>query len=214
MKPRSVLILDDHAIVRQGLRLVLEQEGSFVVAREAASLPQAVAGDAPDVILTDLRLVGTSGAPLVAALRDRYPDAPILVLSMVEDPVEVRAALAAGANGYLLKASVASELIDALTRVADGQQYVQPSLGAALARPDSLRDREGIPISLSERELDVLRLVALGYTNGEIATKLDISPRTVEAHRASLMRATGATTRAELVRFALDANLLDKLAQR
>jgi two-component system, NarL family, response regulator NreC len=209
-QPRlHVLLIDDHAVVRQGLQMLLEREGEYVVSREAATLHEAVApGEDPDVILTDLILVETQGRELIEALRNRYPKPPILVLSMVDDPAKVRAALGAGANGYLLKESAAEDLIQAMGRVARGEGYLQPSLGAALAREVQLRNPAGLPIALTDRELDVLHLLALGHTNRQIAGSLKISTRTVEANRAALLRIVGVTSRAELVRFALDARLV------
>lgn len=207
--PLRVLLIDDHAVVRQGVQMLLEREGEFVVSREAATLPEALApGEDPDVVLTDLILASEQGEELIEALRNRYPNAPILVLSMVDHPVEVRAALSAGASGYLLKESAAEELIEAVRRVASGEGYLQPSLGAAIARQDDLRNPAGFAIALTEREREVLQLVVLGHTNRQMAEMLGISMRTVEAHRASLLRIIGVKSRAELTRFALDAGLV------
>jgi two-component system response regulator NreC len=204
-----VLLIDDHAVVRQGVRMLLEREGEFVVSREAATLREARApGEDPDVVLTDLILATEQGAELIEALRSRYPKTPILVLSMVDHPAEVRAALNAGASGYLVKESAAEQLIEAVRRVAGGEVYLQPSLGAAIARQVDLRNPAGFAIALTERELEVLRLVVLGHTNKQMAQMLGISTRTVEAHRASLLRIVGVTSRADLVRFALDAGLV------
>jgi len=207
--PLKVLLIEDHAVVRQGVHMLLEREGEFVVSREAATLPEALApGDDPDIVLTDLILATTQGRELIEALRHRYPITPILVLSMMDSPVEVRAALSAGANGYLLKESAADELIEAMRRVARGEGYLQPSLGAAIASQSGLRNPAGFAIALTDRELDVLRLLVLGYTNKQVAHSLGISTRTVEANRAALLRTVGVTSRAELIRFALDAGLV------
>ena len=207
--PLQVLLIDDHAVVRQGVQMLLEREGEFVVSHEAATLREALApGADPDVVLTDLILATEQGEELIEALRKRFPKTPILVLSMVDRPVEVRAALSAGASGYLLKESAAEELIRAMRKVARGEGYLQPSLGAALARQGDLRNPAGIAIALTEREREVLQLVVLGHTNKQMAEMLGISMRTVEAHRASLLRIVGVTSRAELTRFALDAGLV------
>lgn len=207
--PLRVLLIDDHAVVRQGVQMLLEREGEFVVSREAATLREALApGADPDIVLTDLILATEQGAELIEALRDRYPKTPILVLSMVNHPEEVRAALSAGANGYLLKESAAEELIQAMRTVASGGEYLQPSLGAAIARHGDLRNPAGLAIALTEREREVLQLVVLGHTNKQMAQALGISMRSVEAHRASLLRIVGVKSRAELVRFALDAGLV------
>lgn len=206
--PVRVLLIDDHAVVRQGVQMLLEREGEFVVSREAATLREALApGDDPDIVLTDLILASEQGAELIEALRSRYPRTPILVLSMVDHPVEVRAALSAGADGYLLKESAAEELIEAVRRVAQGEGYLQPSLGAAIARQSDLRNPAGFAIALTEREREVLQLLVLGYTSKQMAEMLGISMRTVEAHRASLLRIVGVKSRAELIRFALDSGL-------
>lgn len=207
--PLQVLLIEDHAVVRQGLHLLLEREGEFVVSGEAATLSEALAPrEDPDVILTDLILAETQGRTVIEGLRNRYPKTPILVLSMIDHPAEVRAALGAGANGYLLKETAAEELIHAMHRVAEGQGYVQPSLGAALGCQKQLRNPAGFAISLTDRELDVLQLVVLGYTSKQIAHSLGISTRTVETNRAALLHLVGVTSRAELVRFALAAGLV------
>lgn len=206
--PLRVLLIDDHTVVRQGVRMLLERAGEFEVSREAATLPEALApGKDPDIVLTDLILSTEQGEEVVAALRNRYPHSPILVLSMMGDPAEVRAALSAGASGYLLKESAAEELIQAMRSVARGEGYLQPSLGVAMAHQGDLRNPAGFAIALTEREREVLQLVVLGHTNKQMAQMLGISMRTVEAHRASLLRIIGVKSRAELVRFALDAGL-------
>jgi DNA-binding NarL/FixJ family response regulator len=202
------LLIDDHTVVREGVRMLLEREGEFRVLREAATLRQALApGDDPDLVLTDLILANEQGEEVVTALRNRYPNTPILVLSMVEDPADVREALGAGANGYLLKESAAEELIQAMRSVARGEEYLQPSLGVAMARERDLRNPAGFAIALTEREREILQLVVMGHTNKQMAEMLGISTRTIEAHRASLLRIVGVKSRAELVRFALDAGL-------
>ena len=189
--------------------MLLEREGEFVVSREAATLHEALApGEDPDLVLTDLILATEQGEELIVALKNGYPEAPILVLSMVDSPAEVRAALSAGADGYLLKESAAEDLLHAVRSVARGEGYLQPSLGVAIARQDDLRNPAGFAIALTEREREVLQLVVLGHTNKQMAEMLGVSMRTVEAHRASLLRIVGVTTRAELIRFALDAGLV------
>lgn len=206
--PRRVLLIDDHTVVRQGVRMLLERDDEFVVSREAATLPEALTpGEDPDVVLTDLILETEQGEELVAALRNRYPNTPILVLSMVDDPGEVRAALSAGADGYLLKEAAAEDLLQAMRSVVSGEGYLQPSLGVAMAREGDLRNPAGFAIALTEREREVLQLLVLGHTNKQMADILGVSMRTVEAQRASLLRVVGVTSRAELVRFALDNGL-------
>jgi len=207
----SVLLMDDHVIVREGLRALLEKQEDMEVLAEAGSVGEAVSLEvAPDVVVADLVLPDDRGADVVKRLRDRYADAGILVLTMVDNPTDVQRCLAAGARGYLLKETASTELVDAVRRVASGDDYVQPALGAALAR---WRDAPGRVHAraiddLTHREGEVLRLIALGHTNAEVAQMLSVSVRTVENHRASVMRKLGLHTRAELVRHATDAGLV------
>jgi two-component system response regulator NreC len=207
----GVLLMDDHVIVREGLRALLERQEGIAVVGEAGSVGDAVALDVrADVVVADLVLPDERGAEVVRRLKERHPDAAILVLTMVDNPTDVQMCLAAGARGYLLKETASTELVDAVRRVAAGSDYVQPSLGAALARwretPGRVRAR-GID-DLSEREHEVLRLIALGHTNAEIGSMLFVSVRTVENHRASVMRKLGLRTRAELVRHANEAGVV------
>jgi two-component system response regulator NreC len=207
----GVLLMDDHVVVREGLRALLERQEGIEVVGEAGSVADAVSLDVlADVVVADLVLPDERGAEVVRRLRERHPNAAILVLTMVDNPTDVQLCLAAGASGYLLKETASTELVDAVRRVAAGSDYVQPSLGAALAR---WRDTPGrvharAIADLSEREREVLRLIALGHTNAEIAAMLFVSVRTVENHRASVMRKLGLRTRAELVRHANEAGVV------
>jgi two-component system, NarL family, response regulator NreC len=209
--PISVLLMDDHVVVREGLRALLERQDDMDVLAEAGSVGEAVDLDVqPDVIVADLVLPDDRGADVVKRLVERYPDASILVLTMVDNPTDVQLCLAAGARGYLLKETASTELVDAVRKVASGADYLQPSLGAALAK---WRDAPGRVHAraiddLTQREREVLRLIALGHTNAEIAQMLYVSVRTVENHRASVMRKLGLHTRAELVRHATEAGLV------
>jgi two-component system, NarL family, response regulator NreC len=207
----GVLLIDDHVVVREGLRALLERQDGITVVAEAGSVDEAVGLDVgADVVVADLMLPDERGAAVVRRLKERHPDAAILVLTMVDNPTDVQMCLAAGASGYLLKETASTELVDAVRRVASGSDYVQPSLGAALARwretPGRVRTRA--IHDLSEREREVLRLIALGHTNAEIASMLFVSVRTVENHRASVMRKLGLRTRAELVRHANEAGVV------
>ena len=207
----SVLLMDDHVVVREGLRALLERQDDVVVLSEAGSVTEAVGADVePDVVVADLVLPDDRGADVVKRLYERYPNAAILVLTMVDNPTDVQLCLAAGARGYLLKETASTELVDAVRKVAGGEDYLQPSLGAALAK---WRDAPGRVHAqaiddLTAREREVLRLIALGHTNAEIAQMLYVSVRTVENHRASVMRKLGLKTRAELVRHATDSGLI------
>jgi two-component system response regulator NreC len=207
----AVVLMDDHVVVREGLRALLERQDGMDVLGEAGSVGEAIGLDVqPDVVVADLILPDERGAEVVRRLKARHPAAAILVLTMVDNPTDVQMCLAAGASGYLLKETASTELVDAVRRVAAGADYLQPSLGAALAKwqetPGRLRAR-GID-DLSEREREVLRLIALGHTNAEIAAMLFVSLRTVENHRASVMRKLGLRTRAELVRQATEAGFV------
>jgi DNA-binding NarL/FixJ family response regulator len=197
-----ILIVDDHELLRAGLRSRLEREPGIAVVGEADTAERAVLMARklqPDLILLDLLLPRKSGADVIPELADVAPDANVLVVSSQAVPSSVRRALSAGASGYLPKRSSDVELVAAIRLVADGAGYVEPALGANLVTP------KGSPAldPLSERERDVIQLLALGYTNQEIAGKLFISVRTVDTHRAHLMRKLGLETRAELVMFAL-----------
>lgn len=203
--PVHVLVLDDQGIVVEGLRLLLERQPDIRVVAEARSLEGAMASDidpAPDVILAELVLGPADGARVVSALRARFPASAVLVLTRTADGAVVRSVLSAGARGFLPKAAAGADLIDAVRRVAGGQDYLHHSVGVALARGDS-------PLDLSEREMSVGRLLALGYTNAEVAGRLIVSVRTVETYRAQVFRKLGVHTRAELVRAAVRAGLVD-----
>ena len=197
-----VLIVDDHAILRAGIRARLEREPDMTVVGEAPDAEQAserCVALTPDVILLDLLLPRRSGADAIPELLRRSPQSRILVLSSQAAPSWVRRALMAGAVGYLSKRASDRELARAIRHVASGDPYVEPSFGAKLVIDNSQTALE----VLSERERDVLQLLALGYTNQEIAARLFISVRTVDTHRAHIMLKLALETRAELVMFAL-----------
>jgi two-component system response regulator NreC len=178
---------------------------------EAASVAEAISSQTqPDVIVADLVLPDERGSEVVRRLRERYQDSAVVVLTMVDNPTDVQLCLAAGARGYLLKETASAELVDAVRKVAAGEDYLQPSLGAALAKWREAPGRVHARAidDLTPRELEVLRLIALGHTNAEIATMLYVSVRTVENHRASVMRKLGLRTRAELVRHATESGLV------
>jgi two-component system response regulator NreC len=206
-----ILLVDEQAILRAGLRCVLQQHGFQVVGEamsvgEAARLPVQA-----DVVLADLVLPDGRGVDVIRALRSAQPTAAVLVFTTMGGPDDVVDALQAGANGYLLKDAGPVEVVDAVRRVAAGEVYLQPSLGAALLRAQAQR-RAGrdvaATIDLTPREKDVLRHVALGHTNVEMSAMLCMSVRTVEAHRSRLVRKLGLQTRAQLVRYAAKVGLL------
>ena len=207
-----VLIVDDHAVVRSGLKLLLEAEEDIAVVAEAGSADDGVRAarlEKPDVVLLDVVLPGRSGIEATPELRKAAPSAKVLVLSMQDDPSYVREAFAAGASGYLLKEAADVELVQAVREVASGARYVHPALGARLAAAEVDAASRAAADPLSDREREVLRLLALGHTNQEIAKMLFISVRTAETHRAHIMQKLGLQTRAELVRYALANGLLE-----
>src|SRR5436190_10595572 len=207
-----VLIVDDHALVRSGLRLLLEAEPDVSVDDEAGDAEQAIRLarlHKPDVILLDVVMPGRSGLDAAPEMLEAAPSAKILVLSMQDDPSYVRKAFSAGATGYLLKEGADDELVQAVREVAGGGRYVHPTLGARLAAAEAEERARADADPLSEREREVLRLLALGHTNQEIAKLLFISVRTAETHRAHVMQKLRLSTRAELVRHALQQGLLE-----
>ena len=207
-----VLVVDDHAVVRTGLRRVLDAEADIETVGEAADAEHAVyeaIETKPDVVLLDVMMPGRSGIEALPSLLQAAPDARVLVLSMQDDPRYVREAFDAGASGYVLKEAADTEVVAAVRAVADGERYLHPALGARLIDAESEERRRAEADPLSDREREVLRLLALGHTNQEIAKLLFISVRTAETHRAHVMQKLGLSTRAELVRHALAEGLLD-----
>jgi two-component system, NarL family, response regulator NreC len=207
-----VLVVDDHAIVRSGLRRVLDAEDDIETVGEAPSAERAVfeaLEHKPDVVLLDVVMPGKSGIEGLPAILQAVPEARVLVLSMQDDPRYVREAFEAGASGYVLKEAADTEVVDAVRAVAAGTRYVHPALGARLVSADAEERRRADADPLSDREREVLRLLALGHTNQEIAALLYISVRTAETHRAHIMQKLSLSSRAELVRYALDHDLID-----
>src|SRR5215204_6767943 len=205
----SIVVADDHAVVRNGLPMVLEAEEGLEVVAEAGDLETTrryVRAHRPDVLVLDLNLPEGSSLPAIPELIADSPDTAVVVLTMQQDPAFAREAMRAGALGYVLKHSAGSELVDAVHAAASGETYMNPKLGAQLAAAPP--EPEGPPAGLSEREVEILRLIALGHTNSEIGEKLYLSVRTVESHRAHIQQKTSRSTRAELVRYALDHGLI------
>jgi len=204
------VIADDHTVVRQGLRLLIDADPSLQVVAEAGTVADAerlTRAHRPTVLVLDLNMHGESGLEAIPRLRADAPDTAIVVLTMQDDPGFARQALQSGALGFVLKEAADEELLEAIQLAAAGETYLNPRLGARLAaQPPS---PAGPPDDLTERELEVLRLIALGHTNAEIAEQLYLSTRTVETHRAHIQRKLGRNTRAELVRYALEHNLMD-----
>ncbi|MDX6503822.1 MAG: two-component system, NarL family, response regulator NreC [Gaiellaceae bacterium] len=207
-----VVLVDDHPVIRAGLRLLLDREADIEVVGEAGDAHEAVfevREHQPDVVLTDVVMPGQSGIEVTPQLLKEAPGTKVLVLSMQDDPRYVREAFAAGASGYVLKEAADSELVAAVRDVAAGGSYVNPDLGARMIAADVKARAEADADPLTDREREVLRLLALGHTNQEISKLIFVSVRTAETHRAHIMQKLRLETRAELVRYALAHALLD-----
>jgi two-component system, NarL family, response regulator NreC len=203
----KLVLVDDHAVVRAGLRRVLEAQEGWEVVAEAGGLDEArrrVLGHKPDVLVLDLNLGTESALGAIPELLERSPGTAIVVLTMQDEPAYARDALRHGARGYVLKEAAEAELVTAVQTAAAGGTYLNPRVGAALAAAPAPGEED----ELTEREREVLRLLALGHTNQEIAETLFLSRRTIETHRASIGHKLGAETRADLVRYALDRGWL------
>jgi two-component system response regulator NreC len=205
-RPIRIVLADDHAVVRRGLRFLLDAEAGFEVVAEAGDVDGArryVRGHHPAVLVLDLNMPGGSSLEAIPAIRAESPETQIVVLTMQEEPEYAREALAGGAIGYVLKEAADTELVEAVRRAATGEGYLNPRLGARVAAQPT-----GPPDDLSQRELDVLRLIALGHTNAEIAEQLFLSVRTIETHRAHIQQKLRLDSRSELVRYAFDRGLV------
>ena len=203
------MLADDHAVVRAGIRMLLESVPGWEVVAESGDADAAlrqVRGHHADVLVLDLAMPGRPSLEILPELGRYAPEARVVVLTMEADPAMARAALAAGASAYVLKEAADTELVEAIRRAAAGGAYLDPALGALVAAAP----RAAPPHPLSDRELEVLRLIALGNTNAEIAETLCLSVRTVETHRSHILTKTGCKTRAQLVTYALRAGLLDR----
>jgi len=201
------VLADDHTVVRSALRLLLDAENDLSVVAEAGNAEEATRyclGHKPTVLVLDLNMPGEPGLQAIPKIREASPTTEIVVLTMQDDPAFAREAMQAGVLGYVLKEAADGELVNAIRMAATGRTYLQPELGARLAsEPAEMSDE------LSERELEILRLIALGHTNAEIAEKLFLSVRTVESHRAHIQQKLRMTKRSELVRYALERGLLE-----
>ena len=207
MEEIRVVIADDHAVVRSGLRLLLDAEDGLHVVAEAGNIDDAkrmVRAHRPGVLVLDLNMPGGESLPAIPELAEQTA---VVVLTMQNDPAFARRALQDGATGYVLKEAADAELVQAVQAAADGRTYLNPQLGARMAAAPPTP--EGPPDDLTLREVEILRLIALGHTNTEIGAQLYLSVRTIESHRAHIQQKTGQNTRAELVRYALDHSLLD-----
>lgn len=204
-----IVIADDHSVVRRGLRQLLEDEAGFEIVAEAADVDAArryVHGHRPDVLVLDLNMPGGSSLEAIPDMRSESPGTQIVVLTMQNEPAYARQALGAGVLGYVLKEAADAELVEAVKRAAAGDTFLNPRLGAKVAAEPP----PGPPDGLSEREVEVLRMIALGHTNAEIAERLYLSVRTVETHRAHIQQKLRLASRSELVGYALEHKLIDE----
>lgn len=202
-----VALADDHEVVREGLVLLLGMAAGIDVVGAAGDVEEAlalVAAERPDVLVLDLRMQGASTLDALPRFAQAAPRTAVVILTMHQLPACARAALRAGACGYVLKESAGAELVHAVRLAHAGSTYLAPQLGDRVAA-----EGDGGPDGLAPRELAVLRLLALGHTNPEIGRQLFLSHRTVESYRARIQQKTGRSSRAELVRYALDHGLLD-----
>jgi two-component system response regulator NreC len=207
----TVVLAEDHEIVRDGIRMVLEAEPDIEVVAEAGDVDAAeryLKGHKPNVLVLDLNLGGDSSLERIPAMREEAPETEIVVLTMQNEPAFARRALQSGAKGYVVKHSAARELVEAVRLADSGETYINPQLGAKLAAEPPPPD--GHPDDLTDRETEVLGLLALGYMNPEVAERLVISVRTVETHRANIHRKTGIKGRAELIAYAVENGLVER----
>ncbi len=212
-----IVLADDHTLVRDGLRRVIEAEADFKVVGEAANVAATIAevtAQRPDILLLDVSMPGGGGIAALDEIRKASPATRIVVLTMHEDPAYLRVALVSGASGFLLKHAAGRELVAAIRAVLQGRTYVDPTL-AGVALHEALRptqpshaSRDGGPERLSPRETQVLRDLALGFTNKEVAQRLAVSVKSVETYRARLFEKLGLERRADLVRYAIVHNLM------
>jgi two-component system response regulator NreC len=206
----TVVLADDHAVVRKGLRLLVDAEPGLRVVAEAGTVPDALRmarAHRPAVIVLDLNMPGGSSLEAIPTMLEQAPTTAIVVLTMQNEPSFARQALQAGALGFVLKEAADDELLGAIRLAAEGETYLNPRLGARLAAQPP--EPAGPPDDLSDREVEVLKLIALGHTNAEIAGQLYLSVRTVESHRSHIQQKTRQSSRAELVRYALANGLIE-----
>jgi two-component system, NarL family, response regulator NreC len=201
----TIVLADDHTVVRRGLRMLLEEAG-FTIAAEAGDTAMAlrkVRAYKPDVLILDLSMPGGSGLQAIPTVVEKSPGTAIVVLTMHDETAYARAALRNGASAFVVKETADSELLEAVRVALSGHEYLSTRLGARIAA-----EQEPAPLGLTDRELEVLRLIALGYTSTEIARQLHLAGRTIDSHRVRIQRKIGRFSRAELVAYALEHDLI------
>jgi two-component system invasion response regulator UvrY len=205
----SVLLVDDHAVVREGYRRLLERDASLIVVGEAATAADALRLDGelkPDVIVLDIGLPGVSGIEVLRRIVARRPEARVLMFSMYQDGIYVTRAISAGACGYLSKASAPDLLVDAVRAAAGGRRYLSPDVERAMTLQSSAPNR--LADALSTRELEVLRLLTQGYGIEKIGERLGLSPKTAANHQSSIKQKLGATSALQLILIAQQFGLV------
>jgi DNA-binding NarL/FixJ family response regulator len=214
MSKIRVLLADDHAIVREGLKFLINSQEDMQVIGEAGDGPSALSLTAelnPDVVVVDVSMPGLNGADVTTQLRNAHPDRKVLVLTVHEEKGYLRLLLEAGASGYVLKRAAAAELVQAIRSVADGRTYLDPALAASVVDEyvHPTVEREASTAELSEREAEVVRLIALGYSNKEIAAQLKVSVKTVETYKTRSMEKLHIRSRVDIVRYAVRRGWLE-----
>jgi len=212
--PIRVLVVDDHAILRDGLRSLLDRQQDIVVVGEASSGEEALAqigSLAPDIVLMDLAMPGMDGLEATRRLRRSHPDVKVLILTQHDDREYIAPALHAGAAGYVLKRSGGREVVNAIRQVFEQGAYVEPDVAQQLVQaiPSDVALASQASASLTEREMQVLRLVVEGLSNKEIARTLVISPKTASVHRTNIMSKLKVRNSADLVRYVMQHHLLE-----
>ena len=210
----SLLLVDDHQMIRDAIKFYFSSEDEFEVKSEAVNGDEALQlleKDRFDVVITDINMPECDGLQLMEQIRDRFPEQKVLILSMLDDAVYINKMIALGANGYILKSAPKEELCKAIKTIVEGNNYYSQEIYQTIVESiagKKPKQRLSIEISLSRREKEVLQLIVQEYSNKEIADKLFISSRTVEAHKRNLLDKTGAKNIAGLVLYAVERNLL------
>ena len=211
-----IAVVDDHEIVRDGIQVLLEDEPGMDIVFEAENGKEAIKyckKDTPDLIIMDITMPEMDGIEATKIIKDRYPDVKILALTMLSEDQHIRKMIKAGASGYILKSSGKEELLNAINKIIDGQHYFSDDATQAilqeLVNPEIKSTRDADEINITDREMEVLKLIVDEYTNQEIADELFVSVRTVDAHRRNLLQKTGAKNTAGLVKYAIKNDLFN-----